>query len=116
MNSKDKEAVNKAKGKVNGQQNHFQQSAEQVGEGVKNTLVTQIAEPMAQKMADAVFAEALRLMGEKLKNGETGELTQLMLTSLEAGVNRPFENWTAQIQTWYEPVALLPGSPESTPS
>lgn len=98
------------------QQNHFQQSADNVGQGVKNTLITQIAEPMAQKMTDAVFAEALRLMGEKLAKGETGELTQLMLNSLQAGVNRPFDNWTAQLETWYEPVALLPSSPESTPS
>jgi len=98
------------------EQNHFQQSAESVGQGVKNTLVTQIAEPMAEKMADAVFAEALRLMGEKLSNGQTGQLTQSMLNSLHAGVTRPFENWTAQLETWYQPVALLPSSNESTPS
>jgi hypothetical protein len=113
-----KKAVDQAKAEQQPQQtqNHFQHSAEKVGEGVKNTLVTQVAEPMAVKMADAIFAEALRLTGEKLKNGETGELTQSMLNSLSAGVTRPFENWTNQIETWYEPVALLPGSPESTQS
>lgn len=111
-----KKAVEQAEPQQQPQQNHFQQSAENVGQGVKNTLITQIAEPMADKMADAVFAESLRLMGEKLAKGETGPLTQLMLNSLQAGVSRPFENWTAQIETWYEPVALLPSSPESTPS
>jgi hypothetical protein len=109
-----KKAVEQAEPQPQPQQNHFQQSAENVGQGVKNTLVTQIAEPMANKMADAVFAEALRLMGEKLASGETGELTQSMLNSLHAGVTRPFENWTVQLETWYEPVALLPSSSEST--
>lgn len=98
------------------QQNHFQQSAQQVGEGVKNKLVSKIATPMGEAMADAVWAEALRVMGEKLANGETGPLTEAMMNTLTDGVNRPFENWQNQIETWYEPVGLLPSSPESTPS
>jgi len=98
------------------EQNHFQQSAETVGEGIKDNLVTQIAQPMGLAMADAVHAEALRIMGEALKSGQAGPLTQSMLNSLKAGVTRPFETWTNQLETWYEPVALLPSSSESIPS
>lgn len=111
-----KNAVNQAKPEPQPQQNHFQQSAETVGEGIKDNLVTQIAQPMGLAMADAVHAEALRIMGEALKSGQAGPLTQSMLNSLKAGVTRPFETWTNQLETWYEPVALLPSVHESTPS
>jgi len=111
-----KKAVEQVEPQPEQAKNHFQQSAENVGEGIKDNLVTQIATPMGEAMADAVYAEALRIMGERLKTGQTGQLTTLMLNSLKAGVTRPFETWTNQIETWYEPVALLPSSPDSTPS
>jgi hypothetical protein len=94
--------------------NHFQQSAETVGEGIKDNLITKVATPMGLAMADAVHAEALRVMAQALQSGEAGPLTQQMLNTLSTGVTRPFEKWTAQLETWYEPVALLPSSNEST--
>ncbi len=96
--------------------NHFHQSAETVGEGIKDNLITKVATPMGLAMADAVHAEALRVMAQALESGQAGPLTQQMLNTLSTGVTRPFEKWTAQLETWYEPAGYLPSSPESTPS
>jgi hypothetical protein len=92
---------------------NFQQSVESVGNTIRNDLVTNFSTPMGLGMADVVYAEALRIMGEALKSGHTGPLTQQMLTSLSAGITNPLDNWKTEIETWYQPVALLPSSSES---
>lgn len=92
-----------------------QQSAESAGENLQGQL-QQMSEQMGVSIADNVTANALMIGFSKLSKGEYGPMTQSILQSVEAGLNNPFANWTAQIEQWHQPIALLPSSSESTPS
>lgn len=92
-----------------------QQSAETASENLQGQLA-QMSEQMGTAIADNVTANALMIGFTKLSKGEYGPMTQSILQSVEAGLSNPFANWTAQIEQWHQPIALLPSSSESIPS
>lgn len=92
-----------------------QQSAESAGENLQGQL-QQMSEEMGIAIADNVTAQALMIGFTRLQKGEYGPMTKSILESVKTGLSNPFVSWTAQIEQWHQPIALLPSSPESTPS
>lgn len=92
-----------------------QQSAESAGENLQGHL-QQMSEEMGIAIADNVTAQALMIGFTRLQRGEYGPMTQNILESVKTGLSNPFTNWTAQIEQWHQPIALLPSSNESAPS
>lgn len=111
-----KKAVEGAEPEQQQNNNHYQESAEIIGNGLLDTLTDEISNPLGDVMTDVLTSQALQRVGENLRTGKTGPLTNTMLNSLKAGLANPFSERQNQIQTWYKPVALLPSSPESIPS
>jgi hypothetical protein len=121
MNEKDKQAVDAAKATKQPSsrtprqsKTGSQQSAESAGENLQGQLA-QMSEQMGVAIADNVTAQALMIGFTKLQKGEYGPMTQGILQSVQEGLANPFTSWTAQIEQWHQPIALLPSSLESTP-
>ncbi len=92
-----------------------QESAENAGANLQGQL-QQMSEQMGITIADNVTAQALMIGFTKLQNGEYGPMTQSILESVKVGLATPFTHWTAQIEAWNQPVALLPSKSESSTS
>lgn len=107
----------KRTGKVGGNQSKTggEQAAEQGTQNIQQRLQSK-AQEAGLIAADNFQAEMLVSTLSFIQKGTYGPKTAALLEALEVGSVSPLEDWGNQILAWHQPVALLSGNPESTPS
>lgn len=107
----------KRTGKVGSNQSKTgaEQAAEQGTQNLQQRLQSK-AQEGGLIAADNFQAEMLMTMMTSIQQGTYGPKTAAILEAWEVGSISPLESWGNQILAWHQPVALLSGSPESTPS